>query len=164
LGACGWLCTGLRYWGWSGLPFGGVVVVMTKDEALMLALEALELQTRLPSGASRSQEKAITLIRKVLEEKFCDNNCVWTDHHPDCKLAQPEQEPVAYMNPDDLCADTAFRWCEINEFTKPVYTTPPQRKPLTDEDLDLMCEKALFCRISFQQFARSIEAAHNIKE
>ena len=26
-------------------------------------------------------------------EKFCDSNCVWTDHHPDCKLAQPE--PVA---------------------------------------------------------------------
>lgn len=25
-------------------------------------------------------------------EKFCDTNCVWTDHHPDCKLAQPEQE------------------------------------------------------------------------
>ena len=21
-------------------------------------------------------------------EKFCDSNCVWTDHHPDCKLAQ----------------------------------------------------------------------------
>jgi hypothetical protein len=19
-------------------------------------------------------------------EKFCDSNCVWTDHHPDCKL------------------------------------------------------------------------------
>ena len=40
----------------------------------------------------------------------------------------------------------------------------PKRQPMTDEDLDLMCEKALFCRISFQQFARSIEAAHNIKE
>ena len=21
-------------------------------------------------------------------EKFCDSNCVWTDHHPDCKLTQ----------------------------------------------------------------------------
>ena len=21
-------------------------------------------------------------------EKFCDSNCVWTDHHPDCKLAE----------------------------------------------------------------------------
>ena len=23
-----------------------------------------------------------------LVEKFCDANCVWTDHHPDCKLAK----------------------------------------------------------------------------
>jgi hypothetical protein len=21
-------------------------------------------------------------------EKFCDSHCFWTDHHPDCKLAQ----------------------------------------------------------------------------
>jgi len=21
-------------------------------------------------------------------DSFCDSNCVWTDHHPDCKLAQ----------------------------------------------------------------------------
>jgi hypothetical protein len=35
------------------------------------------------------------------------------------------QKPYAYANPDDLSADTAFRWCEINEYTMPVYTTPP---------------------------------------
>jgi hypothetical protein len=23
-----------------------------------------------------------------LVEKFCDANCTWSDHHPDCKLAQ----------------------------------------------------------------------------
>lgn len=40
--------------------------------------------------------------------------------------------------------------------------TQPVREPMTDEELDLICEKALFCRISFQQFARSIEAAHGI--
>lgn len=28
-------------------------------------------------------------------EHFCDTHCTWRDHHPDCKLAQPEQEPVA---------------------------------------------------------------------
>jgi hypothetical protein len=38
-----------------------------------------------------------------------------------------EQEPVAYLNPDDLCADTAFRWCKIDAFTKPVYLHSPQR-------------------------------------
>jgi hypothetical protein len=36
-----------------------------------------------------------------------------------------EQQPYAYANPDELSADSAFRWCEINEYTMPVYTTPP---------------------------------------
>ncbi len=40
-----------------------------------------------------------------------------------------EQKPYAYANPDDLSADTAFRWCKINEFTMPVYTTPPAAQP-----------------------------------
>ena len=54
--------------------------------------------------------------------------------------AAPVQEPFAFANPDDLCADTAFRWCKIDEFTMPVYTTPPatQRQwvGLTTADLD----------------------------
>ena len=41
-------------------------------------------------------------------------------------------------------------------------TEQAKRQPLSDEELDLMSEKALFCRISRQQFARSIEAAHGI--
>ena len=54
-----------------------------------------------------------------------------------CCLKTESQEPVAYLNPDDLCADTAFRWCKIDAFTKPVYTHPPQRTwtDLTDEQL-----------------------------
>ena len=31
-------------------------------------------------------------------EKFCDSNCVWTDHHPDCKLAQPEQKLITVVD------------------------------------------------------------------
>jgi hypothetical protein len=66
---------------------------MTKDKALRLALEALEyLATQIKPDYEHS--KAITAIKAALEvkdepwEKFCDSNCVWTDHHPDCKLAQ----------------------------------------------------------------------------
>ena len=36
-------------------------------------------------------------------EKFCDSNCVWTDHHPDCKLAQRKplsDEEIKMMIPD----------------------------------------------------------------
>ena len=44
-----------------------------------------------------------------------------------------------------------------------VYTHPaPVRQPLSDDELDLICEQALFGRISYQQLARSIEATHGI--
>lgn len=60
-------------------------------EAMKQALEALE-------DAMRSEKlkydhpmyrKAITSLRQAIaeeekQEAFCDNNCVWTDHHPDC--------------------------------------------------------------------------------
>ena len=82
---------------------------MTKDEALKLALEALDAMANEgwllcgPEGLDNAQTKcveAITAIKEALAqpepwEKFCDSNCVWTDHHPDCKLA--DQKPVAWM-------------------------------------------------------------------
>jgi hypothetical protein len=79
---------------------------MTKDEALRLALEALqfalhvgfdessESQIKKGDKAGQQHRQAIIAIKAALEakdepwEKFCDSNCVWTDHHPDCKLAQ----------------------------------------------------------------------------
>jgi len=71
----------------------------------------------------------------------------------DCISSQPpaqpapvqEQQPYAYANPDELSADSAFRWCEINEYTMPVYTTPPAaQRPwvgLTDEKLRKLCDE-----------------------
>jgi hypothetical protein len=62
------------------------------EKALQLALEALEKISM--GGDPRRADLAITAIKAALEakdepwEKFCDSNCVWTDHHPDCKLAQ----------------------------------------------------------------------------
>ena len=56
------------------------------------------------------------------------------------KAAQPEQEPVGEAYLCDRCQtpfDGAYECpsCGHNEATKePVYTTPPQRKPLTDEE------------------------------
>ena len=64
------------------------------------------------------------------------------------------------------CAETYEQVrAKLLEPTQPV-AEPAQaqdaRQPLTDEALDLMCEQTLFGRISMQQFARSIEAAHGI--
>ena len=91
---------------------------MTKDEALRLALEALEFDSFYGTG----KQEAITAIKEALMSG--------TDG------AQPEQKPVAWMV-----------WGENNvpslTFTKPsdkyvfdsLYMTPPQRKPLTDEEI-----------------------------
>ena len=141
-------------------------------------------------------------------EKFCDSNCVWTDHHPNCKMAQPdqyakgyadamnwkvqnhlehlpaaqpEQEPVAWcVYCDGQFNLNIFRVKDVADVKKvrldleypnhkrkvvPLYTSPPQRKPLTDEEIILIVAE---CASSHQHtdihFARAIEAAHGIKE
>ena len=50
-------------------------------------------------------------------EKFCDSNCVWTDHHPDCKLAQrtwvgltPEEYPDVRYQRETYYA--GIKWAE----------------------------------------------------
>ena len=147
---------------------------MTKDEALKLALEALELEDL----ACRYEKdptpehiaKAITAIREA--------------------LAQPEQEPVACIG-----SLNEFRAMELVNrgfaLTDHLYTTPPktagllreiaalsanalddykmiqslmaQRKPLTDEEIDFLWQNTS-PYYDHQDFARAIEAAHGIKE
>ena len=81
-------------------------------------------------------------------------------------LAQ-EQEPVAWITPDG----EGFRI----RFSPPVndvplgwdalYTTPPQRKPLLDEEInDIAKNYALNNPTTPLHFARAIESAHGIKE
>ena len=150
---------------------------MTKDEALRLALEALESNRRTHHycedtwyscpkhedgcandsegeecncGADKANagiDQAITAIKAALEAK---------------------DEPEYYgLTKDHL-------WMSISkehydrlkpEFRMACYTTPPQRKPLTDEEIVLIVAE---CAASHQHtdihFARAIEAAHGIKE
>ena len=132
---------------------------MTKDEALKLALEALEVANScvdgyyIPKGKTQlpEVESAITAIREA--------------------LAQPEQEPVAWITKN---GKGWLRWHrpEDNEKNKdsiPLYTTPPHRKPLTDDEIDkLPWEPHEGNPMTFAEglryFARAIEAAHGIKE
>lgn len=116
---------------------------MTKDEALKMALEALETK-----GEHHPRVyQAITAIKEV--------------------LAQPEQEPVAwaYVNSDDECEQ--IEYCTespMPEFV-PLFTSPPKRKPLTEFQLDPIwretCPDEHFCSQYFD-FAKAIEAAHGI--
>ena len=130
---------------------------MTKDEALKLALEALkQIDEAMPFPVAK-------LAQAIIKEV----------------LAQPEQEPVAWQfmkgsnfrkhrpdDFDDLASDGLPYW-------KPLYTTPPQRKPLTDKQI--LADETL--RYYFGQnggagpvskqgrkIVNAIEALHNIKE
>ena len=154
---------------------------MTK-EALKLALEALEdlgMKHYEITGEVLYKD-TFTAIKEALAqpepwEKFCDSNCVWTDHHPDCKLAQLEQEPVAYGMWDTMLGkDNRMMMVRLDKgqdgCAVPLYTTPPQRKPLTNGEIYTAYITATNQTLRAQDerlalaFARAIEAAHGIKE
>ncbi len=84
-------------------------------------------------------------------------------------LAQPEQEPVAWS-----CKNMIVEFWTTDEYqakrkaeqgyqVSPLYTTPPQRKPLTDEQLIDLWPSLIMHQHTYA-FARAIEAAHGIKE
>jgi len=146
-------------------------------EAMKLALEALKADQKLieayrPKSHTNRLLNAIKALEEALAKQQGQSNFC-----PQCealarelKAAKQEQgKPVAWSDAYDMIdrflqnnLNSDADYAEYSKALDSIYTTPPQRKPLTDEDLDLICEKALFCRISFQQFARSIEAAHGI--
>ena len=64
-------------------------------------------------------------------------------------LAQPEQEPVAYLD-EGLGAFYFAKQYKKNVGFTPLYTTPPQRKPwvgLTDEEISWG-----FCHVEYETF------------
>jgi len=120
-------------------------------EALKLALEALNHYEK----AGLATVKTIDAITAIKEA-----------------LAQPEQEPVAWITHG---GKGWLRWhksYDDNKGNVPLYTTPPKRKPLTDELLEKGRDQTFsinnpFCPCdskTFRKVARWVEAAHGIKE
>lgn len=98
-------------------------------------------------------------------------------------LAEPEQEPVAWMLMNDThCHIMATDWKPEDSDgwkTAPLYTAPPARKSLTDEEIKnaLMVDPAPIYRLMttgcitgaelneiMKRVARAIERAHGIGE
>ena len=123
---------------------------MTEREALKLALEALNATESDCGGrAFEREQEAITAIKEA--------------------LAQPEQEPVKFeavwdSGPTNKDYEDAMRLKRLQQLT-----APPQRKPLTDEEIrDLWswsatAEAERTATTQQHAFARAIEAAHGIK-
>ena len=94
------------------------------------------------------------------------------------RLAQPEQEPVAWMwdykrldghvetkvifaqrySPGDLA------YVLGGKNATPLYTAPPQRKPLTDDEIEELSRTMVKGNKSVNWLCRSLEAAHDIGE
>ena len=196
---------------------------MSKDKALRMALEALEMYREYTPDNNGVAEQALTALREALAEPNEFNPDwdamavmvveeqqrmakrieeleaqpeqeprVFIDHRihgwPDCFVMQPdpphtsplytsppqrtEQEPVAW---ESLLGAIARGWCHeknankemdadlvyaIATEIKALYTTPPQRKPLTDEELDYW----IGSNSTKKALCRAVEAAHGIRE
>jgi hypothetical protein len=111
-----------------------------KDEALRLALEALEKQIKMANGwESVAEYKAITAIKAALLSR---------------SDGEAKGEPVAWMYPDDLkrfeTSETFAQAYSIEVVspthgeTVPLYTAPPQRTwvGLTDEEIHEIYEQS----------------------
>ena len=146
-----------------------------KDKALKLALEAFEWNYNTDLDNIPACEK----WAKMLKENITAIKEA---------LAQPEQEPVAVKHmmewvdylkrksdygqhmriPSEMSAGACWELAiELEQF---INTTPPQRKPVSDEQIGEIGRKyekfdnqgnEFFARWGF---ARAIEAAHGIKE
>jgi hypothetical protein len=85
------------------------------------------------------------------------------------ELAQPEQEPVAWMKEDWTGGHLNYECVYERAFAAfPVYKhSPAQRKPLTDEEIQAIWDVASGAIPGWSRhiaYARAIEAAHGIKE
>lgn len=142
---------------------------MTEREALKLALEALEGMATWVEMRPKTHpwdtwsrvEPAIAAIKETLAK-------------PSVSV---EQEPVAYWDDEEtFVLPKQKEWDKrtggISTFgcDTPLYTTPPQRKPLTDEQVktrtDEQIEK-IYRAVDGNEFpidfCREIEFAHGIK-
>lgn len=77
---------------------------------------------------------------------------------------EPVQEPVAEVFVRRDGVSFAF-WLKAPppERTK-LYAAPPQRKPLTQEEIDRICASLGFAAISPAEIVRAVERAHGIGE
>lgn len=112
---------------------------------------------------------------KTLIPGDCCLNCERTADQP---KPEPVQEPVAWTwdtkNQRDGFLDAHFQFSKPESHSlimnlRPLYTEPPQRKPLTYDKIDAVAEKmpggidGFMKGWGWRQFARAIEAAHGIK-
>jgi hypothetical protein len=126
-------------------------------EAMKQALEALERADKISGYANN--KKAITALRQAIAEEALNKKA---ENARELGLTY-EQEPVAMRYDFDgygykyIDSGSGSDWQTRIKDAEPLYTHPPKRKPLTDEQIDGVWTNG------YKDFARAIEAAHGIK-
>ena len=148
-------------------------------EAMKLALEALEgfyeygydrqecfeHITAIKEALAEHAMREVQRLGQEIEQKI---GCV--NHDCDQCKAQPEQEPAACKTLCELCVKRGYTFCANAVKTTHIYTAPPQRKPLTKEEMfeaiRPLYSSEMSARIAVdysEDEYRAIEAAHGIK-
>jgi hypothetical protein len=142
---------------------------MTDRELMQQALEALELLAWCENPATRVQVRKPRnggSIVTVYPHKVATDAAAPLRE----RLAQPEQEPVgkigwAANRPNTICE---VHWIDMPPVGTKLYTTPPQRKPLTVEEIKKLIHPIVMADLSDEmtdfEIVRAIEAAHGIGE
>lgn len=145
---------------------------VTLFSALLFAQHVLQLREKsLGTGNSASTPTLRDAAQQALEALEQDNPAGRTATIAALRAAleqQAEPEPVAWMCPEDPDRETAFYWrpghCEnCGKQRIPLYTAPPQRKPLTDAEIQELSQQHKFDS-RMEKFVRVIERAHGIGE
>lgn len=133
---------------------------MTKDEALKLALEALEASAPWVelTNEAITNDKAISDIKEALaQDELCSSQepvaCDWSVFNTGAEVCSGLSlaDAVAGLTPDRLERGWSAV-CVIDKDNPPLYTTPPQRPwvGLTDEQWQIFAD-TLECFITRQQ-------------
>ena len=125
---------------------------MTDKELMQQALDALEYASDMTKPENMSGcECPICVTITALRDR----------------LAQPEQEPVAWITKGGKGDLWWYRSVDENGNDNlddvPLYITPPQRKPLTFEEILAIAEESRKHVYPSIAFARAIESRHGIK-
>jgi hypothetical protein len=121
-----------------------------------LAEHAMQEVQRLGQEIEPDDIASILACREMLDAQPVPevDRVIWPEH--------TEQEPVAFAS------HGVINWIADKQFQHEadLYITPPQRKPLTHEEMKKIwyAMQNIMGWYSFQEIARAIEAAHGIKE
>ena len=136
-----------------------------------VAINALRTALAEPETEAETYKRLYELRGKALERPCFHCGYKPEKIYPMEQRTEPEQEPVAWRYKFargvrwDFAESDPAEWRDLDVTAEPLYTHPPQRQPLTDEEIvDLWADVSIDYddQINIIEMARAIERAHGI--